>query len=279
MATRRSKPKRRSSNRRTKKSRESSSIGWYLAIIICVAVVVGVAVVSQKLISKGEIDQATLCHSTGVHNVTAVLLDLTDPLSATQQARLKTILASEITASSTDTMMSLGVVSEDPGNWGARFAKCKPATGEDANSLYENPTIVAQRYKQEFTDPIQATLKSMLSGEAENQSPIMEALQSLISETPEFTDAKGVRKIIIVSDMLQHSDNLSFYRNQDWDYFTTQNGDQRLAGNLAGVSVEILRIPRSGNNVPSNTITEGFWSRYFDKQGGRPPLVSSLGDL
>lgn len=176
-------------------------------------------------------------------------------------------------------MIALGVVSEDSGNWGARFAKCKPATGEDASGLYENPTIIAERYAREFTDPIQDTLQAMLTRAKENQSPIMESLQSLISETPDFNRARGLRKIIIVSDMLQHSDNLSFYRGQGWEYFSENNGAQRLAGNLSGVSVEILRIPRNGGKVPSAEITEGFWTRYFDKQGSRPPSVSSLGDL
>ncbi len=279
MAKSRSGSKRKFSNRRARRRGGNSNIGWYLAIIVCIVLAIGVGFISKNLISKSKIDQATLCHLGGALNVTAILLDLTDPLNTTQQARLKSIMADEIAASTTDTMISLGIVSEDPANWGARFAKCKPETGEDANSLYENPTIIGERYAHEFTNPIQVTLQSMLTGEAENKSPIMEALQSLISETPNFTKSRGQRKIIIVSDMLQHSDNLSFYRKQGWTYFTAQNGIQRLAGNLANVTVEILRIPRSGSNIPSNDITEGFWSRYFDKQRARPPSVSSLGDL
>lgn len=276
MARRRSKPTRRRSHRR---GRNNNDAHWYLAIAVCVALVLGVGFVAQKLIATGQVDEATLCHSGGAHNATVILLDLTDPLSPTQQARLKTILAHEVSDSSVDTMISLGVVSEDPGKWGARFAKCKPETGEDANGLYENPAAIAERYTRQFTDPIQHTLQTTLTAAKENQSPIMEALQSLISETPDFAQVRGLRKIIIVSDMLQNSESLSFYRGQGWDFFTQQNGAQRLAGNLSGVIVEILRIPRSGGNVPSTEITEGFWTRYFDMQGSRPPSVSSLGDL
>lgn len=275
MARRRSRPPRRKLRGR----REQSNLRWYVAIIVCVGLVVGVGVLANNLISKSKIDEATLCHAGGALNVTVVLLDLTDPLSATQQARLKTILDNEITGSTTDTMISLGVVSETSSNWGAKFAKCKPASGEDANGLYENPVIIAERYAREFTNPIKDTLDSMLTGESENQSPIMEALQSLISGTPDFTTARGQKKIVIVSDMLQHSDNLSFYRGQGWDYFTRQKGEQRLARNLANVTVEILRIPRSGGKTLPAEITEGFWTRYFDRQGSRPPSVSSLGDL
>jgi len=208
-----------------------------------------------------------------------ILLDLTDPLTGTQSARLDTIIQDEVHRSSTDTMISFGVVSEDPDNWGARFAKCKPATGEDANSLYENPRLIQERYDREFMKPMLGELANAVSGEAENRSPIMEGLQSLISETPDFTRAKGERKILIVSDMLQHSDILSFYRGQGWDYFSESGGAQRLAGNLNAVSVEILLIPRSGSNLPNRTEVDDFWSRYFDRQGSRVPIVRSLGDI
>ena len=271
----RNKPSRRSRGRGGK---SDNNWLWMITIIGCLGLVVGVAVVAQNLIAKSKIDEVTLCHSGGPHNVTSILLDLTDPLSETQQVRLKTILSNEVSGSSVDTMIALGIVSENPSRWGAMFAKCKPASGQDANSLYENPAIIAARYDREFTTPIQSTLQSMLTGASEKQSPIMEALQSLVAETPNFSQARGHRKIVIVSDMLQHSNYLSFYRGQGWDYFVGEVGERRLAGNLAGVTIEILRIPRSGK-IPSNEITEGFWARYFDKQGSRPPSVSSLGDL
>jgi len=234
---------------------------------------------SQSLSSSKKIDQETLCRVGGPVDVTTVLLDLTDPLSRTQQVRLRTIIDNEITSSGTDTMIALGVVSEFPDRWGALFAKCKPETGEEANSLYENPTLIKDKYEREFLTPISAKIDATLTGEIENQSPIMEALQSLIANTPHFTEVRGQRKIIIVSDMLQHSDNLSFYHGQGWDYFTSRVGERRLAANLSNVAVEIIRIPRAGSRLPSDELVEGFWTRYFDRQGSRPPVVRPLGDL
>jgi hypothetical protein len=241
--------------------------------------IAGIIAGSQSILSKGKINDATLCHSSGAVNVTSILLDLTDPLNETQQSRLKTIIQNEVASSSVDTMIALGVVSEDPQSWGARFAKCKPATGDQANSLYENPTLIADRYQREFLSPISDKIAATLEGEVENQSPIMEALQSLIASTPDFTKIRGQRKIIVVSDMLQHSETLSFYRGQGWDYFSEQGGELRLASNLLNVTVEIIRIPRSGRNTPAQNLVEGFWTRYFDRQGSRLPSVSSLGDL
>ena len=275
--------KRSTLRRRARPKRGSRRAGgnsiWYLVIGICVLAIFGIFAGSQTLLSNSKINKVTLCHSKGPINVTAILLDLTDPLNDTQQARLKVIIENEIATSSTDTMIALGVVSEDPTRWGAMFAKCKPATGEAANALYENPKLISAQYTREFLMPIREKLDASLQSEVEDRSPIMEALQSLIASTPDFVRVKGQRKLLVVSDMLQNSDELSFYRLQGWEYFTDQGFDGRLAENLSNVFVEILRIPRTGDNAPPSDLVEGFWARYFDRQGSRAPSVSTLGDL
>lgn len=269
----------RSGRRDGRPGRGPSGLVWYVVIGACVILIAGAFALTYQLISKGKIDENTLCRSGGAVNVTSILLDLTDPLSRTQQNRLRTAIENEVATSSTDTMITLGVVSEFPDRWGAKYAKCKPATGEDANRLYENPELIADRYNREFHAPIMRLIEDTLDSEAENNSPIMEALQSLVAETPDFTTAPGHKKIVIVSDMLQHSDDLSFYRGQFWEYFVSQNGERRLARSLSGVYVEILRIPRSGGNTPPLARVDEFWARYFDLQGSRAPTVRSLGDL
>ena len=234
---------------------------------------------SQSLISKNRINDVTLCRDDGPINVTAILLDLTEPLNNTQQARLKTHIANEVASSGTDTMISLGVVSDNPERWGSLFAKCKPATGKQANALYENPSMIRNRYEREFLIPINTEINVTLTQHVPSSSPIMEALQSLIADTPDFINARGQRKLVIVSDMLQNSDIISFYRDEDWKYFSDHEGELRLASNLRNVSVEIMRIPRSGDEVPTRELVDDFWTRYFDLQGSRPPSVISLGDL
>lgn len=260
-------------------SKFNESFGGLLLLGICLTLVVVTVFFIPKVRAKGEIDANTLCHTSGVKNVTSVLLDLTDPLSITQQTRLRNILDIEIGASSIDTMIAVGIVSEDSSNWGAAFAKCKPATSKDSSALYENPKNIGERFQREFAEPLKSTLNKMLSGEVENSSPIMEALQSLVAETPNFASVAGNRKIIIVSDLLQHSDKLSFYRGENWNSFSKNNGEGQLARNLTDVKVEIIRIPRAGAKIPPTKIIDEFWSRYLDKQGSYPPRVISLGDL
>ena len=264
--------------RRSKKGQ--SDFWWYVAIAFSV-IIVGAAIwFITGLTKANRFDEATLCHDGGPKNAYLVLLDLTDPLSATQSARLHAVIDKTVASLSVDTMIAFGVVSEDPTKWGVQFAKCKPETGAQASALYENPRQIAARYASEFTAPMKATLAGMMNGVVENQSPIMEALQALIAGTPDFIKVNGRKDILIVSDMLQHSDTVSFYRGQYWDYFTQSNGADRLARNLNGVNISVLWISRAGASVPDRADVENFWGQYFDRQGSNPGIDEDyLGDL
>ncbi len=272
-----------SRSRRSKRSRRrgggNGEWGWYLAIAVCVAIAVGVAIASSKLISSSQFDEATLCLVGNQHDTTLILLDVTDPVNSTQQARLEALINREIASSRVDTMLAVGIVSEDPENWGEMFAKCKPKSGAEANAIYENPQFVMERYQEEFIDKVDETLAAAFAGETEDQSPIMEALQALVADVPDFSNTNSDRKLIIVSDMIQNSETLSFYRGQDWGYFVETGGDTRLARNLTGIDIEIIRITRATPNQPDTAIVDGFWTRYFDIQGSNAPVVRSLGDL
>ena len=89
---------------------------------------------------------------------------------------------------------------------------------------------------------------------------------------------------MIVSDLLQHSDALSFYRGDDWESFRASPDFARLAHNLDGAEVTILRVPRPGAKVDGAAVDD-FWVRYLDAQGagrvarrapGRPLMRSRL---
>lgn len=263
--------------KRRARKKQQSQAPWFMLIGACVALIGGALAFVAVQMSGQSYDEATLCEGETADHVTIVLLDLTDPLSRTQASRLKTMLDQEIDRSPTDTMMSIGVVSEDAEEWGSRFAKCKPPTGDQANALYQNPRQIADRYRSEFRQPLENTLSDMIRASEADSSPIMEALQALVADTPFFSTTSGSRQVIVISDMLQHSETLSAYRGQGWDYFQKTGASDRLAANLADVDVRIIQIPRQTN--ANTSLSEDFWVRYFDKQGSNLPEVSILGDL
>lgn len=115
------------------------------------------------------------------------------------------------------------------------------------------------------------------------RAPIMESLQALVAETPLLveqasrTDRRG-RQVVIVSDMLQNSEIVSFYRGQAWPDFQASRDFARMGRNLHGVAVDILRLPRDEPAIRDPNAIDDFWVRYFDAQGASL-RTRTIGDL
>ncbi len=251
----------------------------WLAVILAVAGLAGGAVYFAEHLKAGAYDSATLCPEAGPKATLAILLDLTDPVTRPQAQRLRMILGREIAQAPTGTMISVGLVSADKANWGAAFSRCKPQEGADANPLIQNPRLVGELYNDEFIVPFDKVLSDLLHLPKADSSPIMESLQALVSETPSIETETIPRKLVLATDLLQNSETLSFYRGQFWTAFAEMGGPARLSGNLQGVDVMILRVPREGK-LTGEAAVDDFWLHYFDIQGANGGFdVRVLGDL
>lgn len=370
-------------------------------------------------------DSATLCPDDGPVGAIAILIDVSGPLSRTQQARIRHELGQVIAAAPTGTMISLGAVTDIEADRGVRLALCKPVSAAETGIVTGNPAMVGRRYTEFFAEPVERKLDALLglgeggitsrahqqseieaslagtgasvvntgtelvitlperitfesgsaalgagpdqylaaiarsltdhlettvhiightdnvgaieinqalsearadavakflvgqgadqsrirtlgrayfepvagndseSGRAQNRrveliissrAPIMESLQALVAETPllvqdglRATDSLD-RRIVIVSDMLQNSDVVSFYRGQEWADFQASRDFVRLGRNLYAAAVEVLRLPRDEPAIRDPGAVDHFWVRYFDYQGA---IVSArtIGDL
>lgn len=226
------------------------------------------------------IDQTRLCPTaTGPVGMTAILLDLTDALSPAQKSQLLGYLEQEIDDAPQGTQFTLGVVSADPDQWGATPPLCKPQDVSTASALTQNPGLIAKRYRDRFLQPLQDNIARMTAASGAKQSPIMESLQALIADTPGFVTYDGPRRVLLVSDLLQHSDALSFYRGNDWQSFVKSPAYQRLGATLGDAEIRIFQVPRPLEGVDDPAVLEDFWARYFDVQGAHLPVLKRLGDL
>ncbi|WP_045393527.1 hypothetical protein [Falsirhodobacter sp. alg1] len=235
---------------------------------------------SSKDAATNAIDPQTLCPTpAGPVGMTAILLDLTDPLSPAQHSQLMAWLEDEIDRAPRGTQFTMGVVSQDRAKWGATDPLCKPQDATSANSLTQNARLIDTRYRDRFLDPLKTRLEGMVSASGADRSPIMESLQALVSDSAGFVTFDGPRRIVVVSDLLQHSDVLSFYRGGDWDSFRSSPDYQRIGTTLDGTEVQIYQVPRPTEGVKDPAVLEDFWMNYFERQGSHIPSVKRLGDL
>lgn len=284
MAVRRSARNRsatRSAGRYGRPAREGAGAWvWWLSTAVLAALIGGGAWFAFNVSRGDAIDAATLCPPGGATGSLAVLLDLTDPLSATQAMSLRASLDGLIAEAPRGTLVSLGVVSDDPADWGAVGAVCKPMTGAEAGDLIRNSRQVGALYETRFMAPLRAELSAMLDRPQAAASPVMEGLQALLAGTAAMpVEAGAPRRVVIVSDLLQHSEAMSFYRGNDWESFRASPAFGRLARSLDGAEIVILRIPRPGANIPDPGAVDDFWVRYFDAQGAARVTPRALGDL
>lgn len=150
----------------------------------------------------------------------------------------------------------MAAVAADPAARGVSFSHCKPLEGEDANELYRNPRLFAERYDEEFKKPFCDMIDRMLRSEGAPHSPIMESLQAGLAETPGFLDAAWPRRVVIASDLLHHSDSFSFYRGDDWRSFESSTAFGRMAKTLDGVDSAFdagdaaVPVPKTSASAP-----------------------------
>ncbi len=270
---------RRPRRRRTTRGRRTPNWVWFGVMTAATVVAIGWVIFVQSY-KEEPVDEMLCPKASGPKAGLAVLLDLTDSLNPVQHKTLRGILDDRIKDAKQGTLIAVGAVRVDATKRDADFARCKPATGEEANELYQNPRMIEDRYRKEFLEPFEAIVSAMLDSPAANHSPIMESLQALLVSAPGFVDASYPRRVTIVSDLIQNSEAFSFYRGDSWQRFVRSNGAERLAGRLRNVELEICRIPRPGANV-DKAIVDDFWVNYAEWAGASRILTSTclLGDL
>ena len=268
-------PRRRRTRRSTKDALRP--FVWRLLIVVSLVLLIG-GFIAGRLLAPPEYDKETLCPKTGPEAGLVILFDMTDRIGSTQHVRLRDILKNEVANARQNTLIAVGAVRLQPAGRGVDFALCKPLEGTAANKLYQNPRLVAERYEKGFRQPFATNLEKMLTADGADRSPIMESLQAVLAATPGFLDAAYVRRVLIISDLLQHSAVFSFYRGDTWRKFQRSRNFARLARSLQGVDVEILRLPRPEAKIDSEEVGN-FWANYFDQAGARRVRSRMIGDL
>ena len=275
-------------NRRPRKRgstiRKADNWLWYGLIVAATLIAVSVIALMPRM--KGEeVDEQLLCpKDSGPVAGIAILFDVSDPLKPIEHKRLRSFFEQRINDAEQNTLIAVGAVGAVDAETKAQediFPRCKPMEGKHANELYQNRKKIEERYQNEFLKLFKDKLNEMMHHEPANTSPIMESLQALLVSTPGFVDATYPRHVIIVSDLIQHSEVFSFYRGDTWAQFINSKDAQRLAGRLKDAEVEICRIPRPKADVDMKQV-DNFWSRYFRRAGVVfPPSTSTcnLGDL
>ena len=163
-----------------------------------------------------------------------------------------------------------------------RLTVCNPGDPDRANPLIANPELIRQQREKRFRKPLNDLFRDLLNRDPAPTSPLMENIQAIsVTKLARRTYAEIPKRLILISDLMQHSEHLSVYRQPpDYDIFNRTPGADALRTNLQDVRVEVFFVQRREHERFDGTLRLiEFWERWIDGQQGQLALVEKIDGL
>ncbi len=264
--------------RRRKSRKKRKDMLGYILLAVIACVIAGVAYTYITLNQKqGNYDPVTLCPIDVDVDVVAVIFDVSDELNLVQKKYLDKWFQKLTSDMHQDTR--LDVYTLQPTGSGVvrrELSVCRPRDGEDANSLTQNKRKIQKKWKESFSEPVDHILRTSMNASELDTSPIMEAIQ-LVALDSFTTGAESQNRLVIVSDMLQHTPDYSQYRGKvDFKKFSKSYYYARVRTDLSNVVVSLLYVGRASAAQLQTQRHANFWAEYFHSMGADVPTIDKI---
>lgn len=229
-----------------------------LSLIIVLAVILFYA-------GKEKPDPETNCFKK-IDRKFAIILDKTDFIPKQTQVEItKRAWHSIVENGQTGDLISVYEITQDSlSDLTPTFSMCLPKMGKDANEMVENGRVIDKKFKEKFEAPLLEII-SKNTGQAQN-SPIAEAITD-INLSDAMRDVRQGR-ILLFSDLMQHSSNVSTYKCQNAavpiaQFRKSRQGSVEPRPLFKNVYVELHVIPRLGITELDSKCRATFWNWFF----------------
>lgn len=244
-------------------------------VLATLAVIGGIAY--SMLTREAGLNKQTLCPAQGPRGHIVLLVDTTDPLTFTQKQAFAVAMRDIVEKVTPEGyLLSLFVLGEDFKETATPIAElCNPGTGADKSELTANVSRLRRQYRNQFVDPLLKQSESLVGQHPAKWSPIFEMLQLVAINGFRRHAIDGERRLIVLSDMLHNTQQLSMYRGTPaFEAFQKEPYGQKMRVDLQGVEVELLYLI----NAPKLQTRQNlqFWEQFFSKSGARIVSVRPL---
>jgi hypothetical protein len=218
--------------------------------------------------TKANRDTTTLCLPQ-VSGTIQVLVDRTDALNEQQLQSLSAVFQSIKQSIRKDQRLSVYPIdAETRGVPSTLIDLCAPVTERDASALTENTRRIKNQFNKEFAEPVAVLLEKLKAQKTEVQSPILETLQE-VSTIERKMEKGSLRKFILFSDLLQHSQRASLYSaksSAEAQNLVNSAPVRALmsSANLEGADITIYMVERCGFGEQQKAAKE-FWQTLLRK--------------
>jgi hypothetical protein len=250
-----------------------------IAVIVgCIAIIgiVGLVYLSVTNPTK-KINQRSMCIIDEPYtDILAIIIDSTDSIPARSSRQAEEYFRQAILELPINSLVTLYKIDETNESHALPvLIMCRPDDGTHANSMTSNPKLIQKMFQTQFWKPVNQVLTSLIKQQPSKSSPIIESIQSAVIESFQANQNTGQDRIIVLSDLLQHSNLFSHYgvlpNFENYQQKTKKSGLGSL--NLDNIHVELLIIPRSIPLGSRQNLIQ-FWADFL--KGHKAKLRSLL---
>ena len=215
-------------------------------------------------------DPKTLCPAKGPLGHVVLLVDKSDPMTFTQRKEFE-VMYSEIMRKSVATgyLLSVYALADDFTQTAEPIIElCNPGDGSNASEVTGNPHLLRRDFENKYVAPLMARYQDLLSDTPGKASPILEMIQLASITGFRKRGVQGERRLIVVSDMIQNTPQLSMYRGiPKLEQFSQSDYGRQTSADLGGAIVEIRMLLHSPSIQTPALLN--FWREHIRSSGGR----------
>jgi len=239
-----------------------------IALVVAVVLLVG-GIYFWAASSRRTLDDQ-LCPTTP-DSITVLLVDVTDPMNMAQRQDFENQLTKLKNSIPRYGKLVVAKVDATADRLLAPvITRCNPGTADDVSSATGDPASVQKQWDEGFDAPLSAAFNRLDSATGADQSPILESIQSVaLTELQKPGQEKLPKRLIVASDLLQNTADLSFYRGlPEPKAFTDGAAFRRVRTDLRGVEVELWMLERSDAATTQPRSLADLWERIIGAEGG-----------
>lgn len=204
-----------------------------------------------------RVDQPLAAH-------TIVLVDATDRLEPRHRRKLRAVLDQErARLGQYERLTIMRLSARRPQEPAILFSKCLPRSPEQTNPLFENARHVQERWDADFGAALDRALRSASSSGAAQRSPLLAGMRAVAAD-PDFGAEVPRRRLVLVSDLLEHDPNGFSLYVSDADYAAWRQQSTAGPPDLARIDVRVVPLDRPGHAERQASAVENFWPAYFE---------------
>lgn len=268
--------RRRSSRRDREKQQGKAAFRNILLALVLLAIPVGIYI--NATIGKIDLDKETLCPSSPA-GITILLVDVTDPMNLPQRQDF---------ANQFDRLIEdlpryneLAISKVDPVSdrlLAPVITRCNPGVASDESHIDGAPEKLDKLRRENFLSPLRSVFDEIAEASSAPRSPILESIQSVaLTELQTNANSDQPKKLIIASDLLQNTDDISFYgKIPNADDLIDSKAFRRARTDLRGVEVELWMLERPDARETQPRALANLWQDILEAQGARVTRIYNV---